>query len=152
MSLLPEFVGEETGNPDVAAPVADAGPVDEVFDRSHLDALAEGEIVFIKRVVNAFRQTRDASIAEIRDAVASGDAGRLDDALHTLKGAVGNLRARATFEAAATLEETGRSGNLEKAPQQLKRLEVELQRLDDALDGLIEEEDLTPSHEGVLVD
>jgi HPt (histidine-containing phosphotransfer) domain-containing protein len=74
--------------------------------------------------------------AEIRQAVAAGDAPKLKRAAHTLKGAVSNFGARRTVEAAQRLEALGKQGDLTGAGEAAAVLEEELERLLPALAAL----------------
>ena len=64
----------------------------------------------------------------LSEAVSSGDAGRLREVAHSLKGASGNVSAHALAQAARALEETGRSGQMGAAATQLQQLVVEVER------------------------
>ena len=74
----------------------------------------------------------------------------MEDAAHRLKGAAAGLKGRAASEAAERLEETGRNGELEKAEEESKALEWEVERLRCALGQIIKEPEREPDIEGVL--
>ena len=93
----------------------------------------------------------------MRDAIASRDGGKLEDAAHALKGAAGNLKAKAVYQAALRLEESGRAGDLERADERFRLLESELERLERALIELTREREpdatsLEKEEEGALVE
>ncbi len=78
-------------------------------------------------------------MADIREAIARGDAARLRHAAHTLKGAVGTFRAGGAFDEAQRLETMGRDGNLTSAAGACANLEKHLERLLPALTALARE-------------
>jgi signal transduction histidine kinase/CheY-like chemotaxis protein len=67
------------------------------------------------RLAQLFAEHAPRLLAAVREALARGDATGVAVAAHTLKGAVGNLPARAAFDAAERLEAVAREGNLEEA-------------------------------------
>ncbi len=142
-------VMEEPSSP--GSTLAPATGDDQVLDRLELLTFADGDLVFLRKVAKGFFETCHQTMPEIRKALASGNRQQLEDAVHTLKGAAGNMRARATFEATLRLEESSRAGNLDEAKGQLKALEWELGRLERALIELTGEPEPTPTIEGVLV-
>jgi CheY-like chemotaxis protein/HPt (histidine-containing phosphotransfer) domain-containing protein len=123
----------------------------EVLDRSQLLVIVDGDLIFLRTLADSFFQTCYHAMPEIREAIACGNHKKLEDAAHTLKGAAGNMRARAAFEAALRLEESGRAGDLDVAEGQLKALEGELGILERALIELTGEPDPRPTIEEVTV-
>jgi HPt (histidine-containing phosphotransfer) domain-containing protein len=75
-------------------------------------------------------------LAEIRAAVVAGDAGRLKEVTHTLKGGAGSFGARAACDAAARLEAMARAGDLACAEEACGALAAALDRLRPALAAL----------------
>ncbi len=69
----------------------------------------------------------------VRQAVAAGDAGALEQAAHLLRGSVGNFVAPEATAAAARLEAFGRAGDLSLAAGALRTLEAAIERLTPAL-------------------
>jgi HPt (histidine-containing phosphotransfer) domain-containing protein len=60
---------------------------------------------------------------------------------HALKGAVANLQAEATQEAARRMEKLGRAEAFEKAPDALEELQNRVDRLRDALEEIVQDLD-----------
>ena len=75
-------------------------------------------------------------LGDLRAAIACGDGAALEQAAHSLKGAVANFAAAAAVEAAARLEQMGRARDLAFAEAGLARLEAELEHLNRALADL----------------
>jgi HPt (histidine-containing phosphotransfer) domain-containing protein len=88
-----------------------------------------GDRELLEEVATVFLSTAPDLIRQIREAVASRDAAKLQRAAHTLKGSLGNFAAQAACDAALRLEERGRSGNLDGVGEALARLEEEMRRL-----------------------
>jgi len=77
-----------------------------------------------------FLKEMESQMAEITEAVAREDAGSLERAAHTLKGAAAGMCAERVRDAALHLEKMGRGGDLLDASDALAALgnEVELLR------------------------
>ena len=80
--------------------------------------LQEIAVLFIEECPRAF--------AEIQEAVATGDAAKLENAAHALKGSVANFGARNAVEAAFCLEQMGRTKQMSEAEGMLGKLESAL--------------------------
>ena len=80
--------------------------------------LQEIAVLFIEECPRAF--------AEIRESVAAGDAARLENAAHALKGSVSNFGARDAVAAAFRLEQMGRANQMTDAEGMLPKLESAL--------------------------
>jgi CheY-like chemotaxis protein len=148
LGLVPGRIGEDSRRQKPSGP--SVAPDDDLPGRSEFLAIADGDIAFLRKVVSAFFQSCEDGLLEIGEAVKCGDATRLEDAAHRLKGAAAGLKGRAASEAAQRLEETGRNGDLEKAEEEFKALEREIERLRGALVQLIREPEPAPEIEGVL--
>jgi HPt (histidine-containing phosphotransfer) domain-containing protein len=101
-----------------------------------LDRLG-GDKELLEEVAQLFLQTSPDLLAEIRRAVAAGNAEALERSAHTLKGSVGNFGAEAAFDAALRLEKIGRSRELRGAEEALGVLEREMERVRPALKSLL---------------
>jgi PAS domain S-box-containing protein len=90
-------------------------------------------------LMKLFESERPKLLAQIRQAIASADAGALARSAHTLKGALLNLAASSAAAAALKLETIGRSGNLGQAESYCAVLETELERLHPEFQKLVTE-------------
>jgi HPt (histidine-containing phosphotransfer) domain-containing protein len=72
-------------------------------------------------------------VAELRAAVASGDPDQVQRAAHAIKGSVATFGARQARDLAADLERAGRERRLGDAAGLLGTLELELERVNEAL-------------------
>jgi PAS domain S-box-containing protein len=109
-----------------ADPAAPAGPA--VDRETALDRVG-GDVQLLRQIVCLFLEEYPRWLGEIREALASGDAGRLHLSAHGLKGSLGIFGARAAFDAAQRLEALGRARDLGGAEQTYAALEEALGRL-----------------------
>ncbi|KAA3609516.1 MAG: Hpt domain-containing protein [Planctomycetota bacterium] len=73
-------------------------------------------------------------LQELRDALSVGDSSPVNQIAHTLKGSSGNLGASAVQEVARGIEEQAKAGTLEQVGGLLDQLDIELERLRQALE------------------
>jgi two-component system sensor histidine kinase/response regulator len=120
----------------VALPDADAEA--SPIDRGQLAELrtvgGTDGAAFVSELVKAFTSEGRVELLQIRNAVASGDAERLHDGAHRLKGSAMNLGCVALADVAATLEHLGREGTTVGAEAHLERLGREFERAAVALE------------------
>ncbi len=108
-------------------------------DRSALLDTVDGDPEFLDTLVHTFLDDCPTYLESIRTAVREEDADELVQESHGLKGAVGLLHARPARRAAQQLEELGRKGNLEDAPEALDALTEEIDRLRPALREIVDD-------------
>jgi len=111
------------------APVAVTDPVSLVWDEKRALHAVGDDRVLLGELAQIFLEECPRLVAEVGEAVQAGNAARLRNAAHGLKGAVDNFGARLAYEAALKLELLGRSGTLEGAPAAFAELQEELARL-----------------------
>lgn len=111
-------------------------PTTVVLDRDVLLERIGGDVEFLQEIAGLFLEECPKLVFEIRTAIASGDAGALERAAHTLKGSVSNFAAQPASEAARRLELIGRTGHLQEAPEACGALETEIERFTLALVAL----------------
>ena len=76
------------------------------------------------------------ALAEIRSAAARGDCKGVEHAAHGLKGSVANFGAQAAVDAAFTLEQIGRAGDLSGVHEAIDGLARALESLHPELEAL----------------
>jgi CheY-like chemotaxis protein len=91
----------------------------------------------IARLVRMFLDTTPGLMDRLREALAAGDAARVQSAAHTLKGALVVFSASAS-EAARRLEDSGRDKQLGEAAAPLAALEAEVRELEGSLAAFLE--------------
>jgi PAS domain S-box-containing protein len=123
------------------APVQRAGS-DEAGEQPVLDcdeALGgvDGDVEFLKALVDVFMESSARQMAELGAAIERGDAGSLERTARMLKGVVGTFGARAAAAAALQLETIGIVGDMDRAMQAYEKLDAEIERLKPALVQLV---------------
>lgn len=83
------------------------------FDRHFALLRVGGDEELLKEIADIFLEDYPKVFAEIEAALACGDARRLEQSAHTLKGSAGNFGAKAVVETASRLEQMGRTGRLD---------------------------------------
>jgi len=89
----------------------------------------EGDQNLLVDLFEAFQQDYPKQLAELQDAIRVGDAERLAQVAHSLKGAVGYFGAQTVHALACQLETMGYQAEFEGASSVLQQLERELERL-----------------------
>jgi CheY-like chemotaxis protein len=118
-----------------APPAPPAAPAPVLVEPDWEAALEHlgGDRRLLRTLIQAFLSELPRWLADIRQAIAQGNAANLKRAAHNIKGSTGHFGARAAFEAAQKLEMVGRSGILTGADEASANLEAELQQLQPAL-------------------
>jgi two-component system sensor histidine kinase/response regulator len=117
---------------DAAAPTPDNGeqkPLAPVIDEGVLAELREyqnpGELDFVTELIVVFREDLTARIAQIDAGLQAGDANRIRQAAHALKGASGELGAKRLREICSRLELSAAAGSIATAPAMFRELQDE---------------------------
>jgi PAS domain S-box-containing protein len=111
-------------------------PDDYVMDEERLLERVGGDRKALGELVELFLTDAPRLLALIGEAIEAKDAGALQAAAHTLKGAVSNFAAPAASEAAARLQQIGESDRMGDARAVADVLGSELERLRGALEAL----------------
>jgi HPt (histidine-containing phosphotransfer) domain-containing protein len=110
--------------------------MDPMIDRAAvLDRVGDDEELLCE-IASIFLAEYPCLVDEIRTAVGSRDAKRLERAAHSLKGAVSNFGAQAATDAAYRLERMGRTQEMAQAAEALDELLLQFQRLRPELEAL----------------
>ena len=109
---------------------------EQVLDRAAALSRVGGDLDLLKEIAALFLDEYPRELDEIRRALAAGDAGTLERSAHGLKGSVANFGAAAAVDAAFQLEQLGKAGKLDRAPQALAALERALALLHVELSSL----------------
>ncbi|MEM9589277.1 MAG: response regulator, partial [Planctomycetota bacterium] len=104
-----------------------------VFDAELLRRNTGGSPAVVRQMIEMFRSESERQLADVAAAVEHSDATSLQESAHTLKGSIGIFGAPRCFEAAYTLEQLGRSGDVGRSQEALKKLRRELEELKNAL-------------------
>lgn len=116
---------------------ASVPPASDVFDARRVLEFAAGDQAFLRTLVDIFGDTTPKQVQALAQAIQSQDANALLRAAHQLKGSVGNFAAERARKLAAELEDHGRRKNFDAAQVALGQLQLELDELNAALQGLV---------------
>jgi len=122
------------------AGVAPADKERNVLDREAVDRLGRlgrgGDPGFVERMIDLFLEETPGRLEAIDSALDREDLGAVRDTAHTLKGAAGNVGARAVVARSAELESAARAGDLGRARSLSARLAGDLAATRHALASL----------------
>jgi len=96
---------------------------DDQFDRASLLERVEGDQELLTEMIHLFQEDAPNLVTAMRDALERGDMTVLERSAHSLKGAVGNLSAKATAAAAQQLEKDARNQDSKSAKESLANVE-----------------------------
>jgi two-component system, sensor histidine kinase and response regulator len=99
---------------------------ENALDRQLALSRVGGDEELLQEIAVLFIEECPRALAEIQEAVAHGDAAKLENAAHALKGSVANFGARDAVEAAFRLEQMGRASEMSEAEGMLHKLESAL--------------------------
>lgn len=109
-----------------------------VFDRAQtLEGLAD-DLELLGEMAGLLLADLPGMLVATEQAAAAGDAGGLQHAAHTLKGAVSNFYAEPARSAALRLEQMGRSEDLSEVEPALQALRREIDRLNPEIEKLVQ--------------
>jgi CheY-like chemotaxis protein/HPt (histidine-containing phosphotransfer) domain-containing protein len=114
------------GNADRSAAIGDPSSVLDPDTLAMLRELDTGGD-FLLRLIAAFLDKTPIDVDQIKGAVEAGDASALRLAAHAFKSSSRNLGAVAVATLCESLEMAGREEDLSKAPEMVKRLDIELE-------------------------
>ncbi len=125
----------EEQNPDGGASESTTGPLDQ-------DVLARlrefGDEEFLDKLAGLFLEDTISLLEALRKAIGVGDAPSVKRVAHALKGSSENMGALKMSTICAELQDVGDSGELERAPVLVERLEAEFGRVRTALEAEME--------------
>jgi two-component system, sensor histidine kinase and response regulator len=121
---------------DSVNPIVEADTSEAVFDKELALSRVGGDVELLKEIAILFLDDYPKSLIELRAAVHSGDAKRVERSAHGLKGSVSNFGARPAVDAALQLETMGRAQKLVEVEQVLRTLELALAALRPELESL----------------
>ncbi len=124
---------------------AQQSPATGAFDQAAALDQVDGDAELFKEIARVFLVESEKLLGEIRQAVEDRNAAILERAAHKLKGSIGIFCAADALQAAQTLENMGRTGELDNVGASCEKLTGEMARLTSALGAYIEESALCES-------
>ena len=105
----------------------------ELIDRASLLERVEGDQELLTEMIHLFQEDGPKLLAAMRDALQSGDMVVLERSAHSLKGAAGNLSAKAAGAAAQQLEKDAKNKDMKSAKESFSMVERAVEGLLPAL-------------------
>lgn len=143
-AVLDRWLTPEEGKAAAPRPApareAPATVEEQTLDLSTLTSLSDlgaGEGDIVAELAALFTAEAEPRLERLRAAVAEGDAARLRDEAHGLKGSAASLGAQRLSGIARGLEEGAAAGSVEGAESILRDLEEEFARVGTALEGYL---------------
>ena len=112
---------------------------DEIIDKAEALSRTDGDVALLREIIRLFLNQAPNMLADIRESVDRRDGMALELAAHKLKGALANIAANAATEMVSALEVMGHENDLTHAEEELRALELEIQRLQLTLAAYSEE-------------
>lgn len=106
-----------------------------------LDLLLErcvGDRTFAAKILRRYQERTSIDLAELRQAIESGDLSKAIRLSHAMRGSSANVSATKASEIAGELEVAARDANLAIATETLTQLELQLNQVFDHLDEILE--------------
>ena len=107
--------------------------VPSAFDSTVALRQVGGDRALLAELAAAFRGESRTLMAQLREAITTGDAAKLRRAAHTLKGAAGVFGAEAAFDTAMRVESLAAAGDLSQVGELFADLETQIGQLNAAL-------------------
>ncbi|RKX27106.1 MAG: hypothetical protein DRP45_01865 [Candidatus Zixiibacteriota bacterium] len=96
------------------------------FDYDKALTIVDGDVDLLKELIDLFNEQSKELLKNIEQAIEAGDAERLRNAAHTIRGALGNVGGVAAHEIGSELEQMGDQGDLKNAHEVFTRLRTEV--------------------------
>jgi HPt (histidine-containing phosphotransfer) domain-containing protein len=114
---------------NAASPEAEA----PVFDRADLLHRVLNDEDLARQVIEGFLGDLPGQILQLKNSAASGDAGRVEQQSHKIRGASATVGGAALSALAATLEQAAKTGNLVMISTRLSELDAQFEALKTAM-------------------
>jgi two-component system sensor histidine kinase/response regulator len=108
-------------------------PAREIVDAKALIGAVAGDRKLLSELVALFRVEGPRRLTDLRRAIVAGDTAGVESAAHGLKGSVGSLQAKRSFDAAEAVELLARRNEMQKIEAACVTLEDEIAQLQRAL-------------------
>ncbi|HKC75496.1 MAG TPA: ATP-binding protein, partial [Chloroflexota bacterium] len=137
-----ESAAADPAGPAGAHAAATLQDADAVLDRSVLATLQElerGQSRLLPHLIRLYLQEAPAHLVALQEAVAQGDAGRVEELAHGLKGSSAQLGATRMHSICAALQKAGGRLDLSEAAAHVAELQREFVRVHAALEAVLQE-------------
>ena len=134
-----EALEKSAAQPERIEPDLTVIPSELVLDMDSMLSHVGGDTELLREIAGVFLEVGPGFMQELRQAIEAGDAGRIENTAHTLKGSISNFTAGKAFQAAYDLEKKGRAGEINATWEGYAVLEREIGRLRASLEAYIKE-------------
>ena len=100
----------------------------------------EGDMQLLREIAGLFAEECPRLMDSLRSALDASDAKAAESVAHTIKGMLGNFGAKGAMEAAFTLEQFARQGDLQRSVTAYTNLEAAVELVRPFIAGLAQEE------------
>jgi two-component system sensor histidine kinase/response regulator len=100
-----------------------------IFEETTLLARLSGDRALAKQIIAGFLSDAPKQLEDLRELIEHNDVSGIDVAAHRLKGAAATVGAPGLSDLGARLQRVGQNGGAPSAPELLKALEKEFERL-----------------------
>jgi signal transduction histidine kinase/HPt (histidine-containing phosphotransfer) domain-containing protein len=146
LERLAAVVGRWIAGSGAADPVADArGPLDPGVLAALQGAERRSHAGLLARMITLYLRDTPTHLVALQEAVAQGDAGRVEEVAHGLKGGSAQLGATRMAGLCAALQEAAGAHDLSEAAAQVAELQSEFVRVRAALQAMLSEANTSSS-------
>lgn len=118
---------------DALTPDTDYLPDREVFDFSRAMEVVDGDMELLREIATLLLDECFQKTIQIREGIRVGDAGMVEEAAHSLKGAAGSIGAKQLEQRFLQLERVGKAGMPQESELDLAALAQEVDMFREAL-------------------
>jgi len=134
-AILESHLEKKRRNPRPSVSIRNAS----VLNEAELMERIDGDVEFLSELAELFREEGPRQLAMLREALSQRDAQAVQQAGHKLKGSLASLSALGPCSAAATVEQSGASGDLALADRLFTQLEEDIPFVLASLNNLCKE-------------
>ena len=125
--------------PNTGGLVSSGKDTPQAFSKDQLMELVNGDRMLLEELVTLFLRDLPMRMTQLKTGINTVDANIVAHAAHSIKGMSGSFYATQLQQLAHQLEDMGRSGDLQRAPEAYRRLEKAAETLNELLTELLEE-------------
>jgi CheY-like chemotaxis protein/HPt (histidine-containing phosphotransfer) domain-containing protein len=131
--MLEKWIAKQDSSLPEEATDSDIGPVQNIFDKASLLDRLMGDEELANEILGGFLEDVPRKFAALKEALDNKDAPSVLREAHTLKGASADVGGKALLETAFEIEKAGEAGDLETVKACLPELELQFERLKEAM-------------------
>ena len=110
--------------------------IEGILDQKELFSRLDDDVELLQDLIELFMADYPQWMIKIKSAIDARDAKKLEEASHTLKGAVGNFCVEEAFKAASRLQVSGRKNDFSAIDKEWQALKTAMDKVEKALQVL----------------